>query len=63
MKVRYRVLSLLFLLSIITYIDRVCISVAGPGCRRILASRRNGKPAIYRIRVDRFVEETEAESS
>lgn len=30
MKVRYRVLALLFLLSIITYIDRVCISVAGP---------------------------------
>lgn len=30
MKYRYRVLSLLFLLSIITYIDRVCISVAGP---------------------------------
>ncbi|MBL8220525.1 MAG: MFS transporter [Bryobacterales bacterium] len=30
MKFRYRVLSLLFLLSIITYIDRVCISVAGP---------------------------------
>ncbi|MFN7933347.1 MAG: MFS transporter [Bryobacteraceae bacterium] len=30
MKFRYRVLSLLFMLSIITYIDRVCISVAGP---------------------------------
>lgn len=29
-KVRHRVLALLFLLSIITYIDRVCISVAGP---------------------------------
>ena len=27
---RHRVLSMLFLLSIITYIDRVCISVAGP---------------------------------
>ena len=27
---RYRVLFLLFLLSIITYLDRVCISVAGP---------------------------------
>ena len=27
---RYRVLGLLFLLSIITYLDRVCISVAGP---------------------------------
>jgi sugar phosphate permease len=30
MKYRSRVLSLLFLLSVITYIDRVCISVAGP---------------------------------
>lgn len=30
MKYRVRVLILLFLLSIITYIDRVCISVAGP---------------------------------
>jgi len=30
MKYRHRVLTLLFLLSIITYIDRVCISVAGP---------------------------------
>ncbi|MBV6430762.1 MAG: putative sulfoacetate transporter SauU [Bryobacteraceae bacterium] len=30
MKFRLRVLLLLFLLSIITYIDRVCISVAGP---------------------------------
>jgi MFS family permease len=30
MKFRVRVLILLFLLSIITYIDRVCISVAGP---------------------------------
>lgn len=29
-KYRHRVLALLFLLSIITYIDRVCISVAGP---------------------------------
>ncbi|MCL4402635.1 MAG: MFS transporter [Acidobacteria bacterium] len=29
-KYRHRVLSMLFLLSIITYIDRVCISVAGP---------------------------------
>ncbi len=27
---RYRVLSLLFLLSMITYLDRVCIAVAGP---------------------------------
>jgi predicted MFS family arabinose efflux permease len=30
MKHRHRVLALLFLLSIITYIDRVCIAVAGP---------------------------------
>src|SRR5258708_7994224 len=30
MKYRVRVLILLFFLSIITYIDRVCISVAGP---------------------------------
>ena len=30
MKYRHRVLGMLFLLSIITYIDRVCISVAGP---------------------------------
>jgi MFS transporter, ACS family, glucarate transporter len=30
MKYRHRVLTLLFLLSVITYIDRVCISVAGP---------------------------------
>ncbi|MFB3829618.1 MAG: MFS transporter [Bryobacteraceae bacterium] len=29
-KYRHRVLGMLFLLSIITYIDRVCISVAGP---------------------------------
>src|SRR5439155_4768172 len=30
MKYRHRVLALLFVLSIITFIDRVCISVAGP---------------------------------
>lgn len=30
MKQRHRVLLLLFLLSIITYLDRVCLSVAGP---------------------------------
>lgn len=30
MKYRYRVVALLFLLAIITYLDRVCISVAGP---------------------------------
>ena len=30
MKYRYRVGALLFLLAVITYLDRVCISVAGP---------------------------------
>lgn len=30
MRYRHRVLTLLFFLSIITYLDRVCISVAGP---------------------------------
>jgi MFS transporter, ACS family, glucarate transporter len=30
LKYRYKVLALLFTLSIITYLDRVCISVAGP---------------------------------
>ncbi|HKQ03706.1 MAG TPA: MFS transporter [Blastocatellia bacterium] len=30
MKYRYRVLALLFLLAIITYLDRICIAVAGP---------------------------------
>lgn len=30
MKYRYRVLAMLFFLAIITYLDRVCISVAGP---------------------------------
>ncbi len=30
MKYRHRVLGMLFMLSIITYIDRVCISAAGP---------------------------------
>jgi len=33
---RHRVLSLLFLLSIITYLDRVCISVAGPAMQKDL---------------------------
>ena len=36
MKYRHRVLALLFLLSIITYLDRVCISVAGPRMQRDL---------------------------
>ena len=30
MRYRHVVLALLFLLSIITYVDRVCIAVAGP---------------------------------
>src|SRR5437667_706574 len=30
MRTRYRVLALLVLLSVITYMDRVCIAVAGP---------------------------------
>jgi MFS family permease len=37
MRYRVRVLILLFLLSIITYIDRVCISVAGPRMQSDLA--------------------------
>ncbi|MBL8233166.1 MAG: MFS transporter [Bryobacterales bacterium] len=36
MRYRSRVLSLLFFLSIITYIDRVCISVAGPRMQKEL---------------------------
>lgn len=36
MKYRHRVLGMLFLLSMITYIDRVCISVAGPRMQRDL---------------------------
>lgn len=36
MRYRHRVLGMLFLLSIITYIDRVCISVAGPAMQRDL---------------------------
>lgn len=37
MRYRYRVLGLLFLLSIITYLDRVCISVAGPRIQKDLS--------------------------
>src|SRR3954447_20234297 len=36
MRYRHRVLSLLFLLSIVTYLDRVCISAAGPDMQRDL---------------------------
>src|SRR3989442_107035 len=34
--VRYRVMLMLFLLSMITYIDRVCIGSAGPAIRQDL---------------------------
>jgi len=37
MKYRHRVLGMLFLLSIITYLDRVCISVAGPRMQQDLS--------------------------
>ncbi len=30
MRYRYRVLGMLFLLSVVTYLDRICIAVAGP---------------------------------
>ncbi len=36
MKYRYRVLALLFTLAIITFLDRLCISVAGPRIQEIL---------------------------
>jgi MFS transporter, ACS family, glucarate transporter len=36
MPYRYRVLSMLFLLSVITYLDRVCISVVGPRLKKDL---------------------------
>ncbi len=36
MKYRHRVLLLLFFLSIVTYLDRVCIAVAGPEMQRDL---------------------------
>jgi MFS family permease len=36
MKYRYRVGALLFLLAVITYLDRVCISVAGPRIQEYL---------------------------
>ncbi|MDZ4801758.1 MAG: MFS transporter [Bryobacteraceae bacterium] len=36
MRYRHRVLSLLFFLSIITYLDRVCIAAAGPAMQRDL---------------------------
>ncbi len=36
MKYRHRVLGFLFFLSIVTYVDRVCISVAGPAMQKDL---------------------------
>jgi hypothetical protein len=36
MRKRHVVLGLLFLLSIVTYVDRVCISVAGPAMQKDL---------------------------
>ena len=36
MRYRHRVLTLLFFLSIITYLDRVCIAVAGPAMQKEL---------------------------
>lgn len=36
MRYRYRVAALLFLLAVITYLDRVCISVAGPRIQEYL---------------------------
>ena len=36
MRYRYRVGALLFLLAVITYLDRVCISVAGPRIQEYL---------------------------
>ena len=36
MKYRHRVLGFLFFLSIITYLDRVCISVVGPRMKKDL---------------------------
>lgn len=36
MRYRHRVLGMLFLLSILTYLDRVCISVAGPRMQKDL---------------------------
>src|SRR6187549_3739663 len=36
MRYRHRVLTLLFFLSIVTYLDRVCIAVAGPQMQKEL---------------------------
>ena len=47
MRYRHRVLGMLFLLSIITYLDRVCISVAGPRMQQDLGL----SPSFYRAAV------------
>jgi sugar phosphate permease len=39
MKTRYKVLILLFLVSAITYLDRICLSVAGPSIQASLGLR------------------------
>src|ERR1017187_3109527 len=39
MKTRYKVLILLFLVSAITYLDRICLSVAGPAMQAALGLR------------------------
>jgi len=39
MKTRYKVLVLLFLVSAITYLDRICLSVAGPSMQSSLGLR------------------------
>ena len=36
MRYRYKIGALLFLLAVITYLDRVCISVAGPRIQEYL---------------------------
>src|SRR5580698_4806111 len=39
MKTRYKVLVLLFVVSAITYLDRICLSVAGPAIQSDLGLR------------------------
>jgi ACS family glucarate transporter-like MFS transporter len=39
MKTRYKVLGLLSLVSAITYLDRICLSVAGPAMQSALGLR------------------------
>jgi len=42
MKVRYRVLAMLVLLSVITYLDRICIAVAAPDMQKDLHISQEG---------------------